>query len=348
MPGGEFVITELGINNPNPVKFIWTAAKRSAPRGVWQFSMEQRTIREDYPGAARPVEQVLGANFKDFTLQGVWDDRYNEPGYATGTWRAFEALVARGSMVKVEFEDVSFTGLIKEATFDYKRADMIGYQFTLSPHYRVSGDLAGANRKRPPNTLRPVTEFRDLVNTSRDAMAVIMAGGPFNQMSGDLNLTTAGRLNEINAATDSMIEIIRTRVQNGVERIDGLRRIVAAFGVIKTTAAALLTDLAVAKSSAHMAWETANGVLEFDTWLRGLTQYARLLFRTSHEAEAELSRRVVPKAIAIYHPRKGESLYAISQRFYNTPDQWRLIADRNGLTTVTLRGTEALIIPERT
>jgi hypothetical protein len=45
--------------------------------------------------------------------------------------------------------------------------------------------------------------------------------------------------------------------------------------------------------------------------------------------------------------RQGESLYAISRKFYGTPHAWRLIYDRNHLTSVTLTGDEILIIPER-
>jgi hypothetical protein len=346
----EFTITELRAAGPeSALKFVWTAAKRSAPRGSWRFGLEQRSVREDYPGAAQPVEQVLGANFKEFTLGGVWDDRYNEPGYALATFRKFEELVARGNMCRFEFESISVTGLIKDVEFDYKRSDFITYQFTVSPHFRTPGDLAAAAgvRRATPTTLRPVTEFRDLVNTQRDALNQIMAAGPFNKLDGNLGATVRGRVAEIDTGTTSLMATIAARVVNGVEKLDGLRRIAASFQVLKGYAAALMTDLAVAKTSTELAWETASGVLEWEVWTRGLKEYARLLYRTSHEAEIEMSRRVVPKAIAIYYPHKGESLYSVSQRFYGTPGSWRFIADRNNLETMTLQGTEALIIPER-
>jgi hypothetical protein len=352
MPG-EFTITELrstGVGSTKPpVKFVWTAANRAAPRGSWRFGLEQRTIREDYPGAAEPVEQVLGANFKEFTLNGCWDDRYNEAGFAKETWQKFEELVARGSLVRIEFESISITGILKDAEFDYKRADYIMYQFTVSPHYRTPGDLAaaGGGRKKTPAAFRPVTEFRDLVNTQRDALNQIAAAGPYNQMTGDQGATAKARVADIDTSTTGLVDTIATRVVNGVEKIDGLRRIAASFNVLKGYAAALMTDLATAKSSTAMAWDSAAGILEWEVWTRGLEEYARLLFRTSHEAEVEMSRRVAPKAIAIYYPHRGESLYSVSQRFYGTPSNWRLIADRNNLETMTLQGTEALIIPER-
>jgi nucleoid-associated protein YgaU len=48
---------------------------------------------------------------------------------------------------------------------------------------------------------------------------------------------------------------------------------------------------------------------------------------------------------ALYRPRAGESLYAISNQFYGTPHQWRQIAEVNGLYGMTLTGEELLTIP---
>lgn len=357
----EFVITELrsrdgvttGAPGAEPVRFSWTAAGRSAPRGSWEFGIEQKTVREDYPGAASPVEQVLSSNFTEFTLQGVWDDRYNptsdDTSFATTTWRAFEALVARGSLCRFEHGVVSIVGLIKDAKFNYKRADLIGYQFTVSPHYRAEGALAaqGGGRKKSVAAMRPMTEYRDLVNDYRDATAVVMAGGPFNSMSPELTATTKARVASIDATTTDLVETIRLRISSGTERLDGLRRAAASFAVLKGEVAALVTDLAVARSDLELAYDDAKEILDFDTWSRDLAAYARAMYRLSHEAELELARRVQPKAMAVYEPHAGESLYSISIRFYGRGDLWRVIADRNGLTTFTLQGTEVLIIPER-
>lgn len=355
MSAREFTITELqragdGGFVDTKVKFTWTNGGRSAPRGTWKFGVEQRTVRDDYPGSTEPVEQVLGPNFKEFTCEGIWDDRYNEPGFALSQYRAFEALVQRGSMARIEFETITINGIIKGCDFDYKRADFIGYTFTVSPHFRQPGALArtGPSRKRTVDALRPPTEFRDNAAVAVDGMeAGLPNAAAFNALvAGDLHQTVKGRVGTLRTDADTITTAIDQRINPKIDEFTALKRVAAGFVAMKGNAFSLITDLAAAKSSLDMAYGDAVSVLDYDTWTRNLKALARTLALTGHNGNAELSRRVQPKAIAIYYPSKGESLYGISQRFYGTPSRWRLIADRNGLTTLTLQGDEALIIPE--
>jgi hypothetical protein len=108
----------------------------------------------------------------------------------------------------------------------------------------------------------------------------------------------------------------------------------------------MLTQLNSASSTSKLAYESAMSTLEFETWARGLAAQSRLAWANADAFQRDLERRSEPKAKALYRPFKGESLYSISSRFYNTPHEWRRIMDKNGLTNLTLQGTELLIIPE--
>ncbi len=354
-----FTITEMrragdGGMVETPIKFEWTNDNRAAPRGSWKFGVEQRTVRTDYPGAEEPVEQVLGPSFKEFSLMGCWDDRYNFPGFAVDTWRAFESLVQAGALVRLEFEGVTIHGIIKDADFDYWRASYIMYSFSVSPHYRHQGALArtGPVRKKTPEALKPPTEYRDLAGAQVQGMQALNDGVPgtlfiANTIKGDLFPTVRARTDTIFERFKDVVSAIDQRIDAKVQQFEAIKRVASAFAVIQGQCSELLTDLASAKSSINVAWDNAVSILAFDEWVRSMTAYARILLLTSKEANAELSRRVEPHAIALYKPHAGESLYGISQRFYGTPGAWRQIADRNSLTTLTLTGTETLIIPER-
>jgi nucleoid-associated protein YgaU len=351
-----FTVTELrrtgdGGLVDTPVKFEWTAAGHSAPATSWQFGLEQRTAREDYPGAEEPVEQVLGPNFKEFTVSGTWDDKYNFGGFALDTYRAFEALVQRGSLVRLEFETISITGLLKTVNFNYRRASYIGYEFTFSPHYRVAGSLtrSGPVRKKTPDALKPPTEYRDAAGAAVDTLEATTpnAAAFVALQAGDFGPAVRQRTCDIRTAFNAVVTAIDQRLDPKVEEFEALKRVVAGMVAMRGQAAGMLTELAGAKSSANLAYQDAVSLLDFDTWTRSTKAYARVLALTGHQGAEELSRRVQPRAIALYYPSKGESLYGISQRFYGTPSRWRQISERNGLTALTLQGTEALIIPER-
>jgi hypothetical protein len=358
----EFTITELRRNadggyTDTPVRFVWTNDARSAPRGSWRFGVQTRSVREDYPGAEEPVEQVLGPNYKDFTLQGVWDDRYNTPGYALTTMRAMEALVQRGTLCRFEFETVALVGLPKDLDFDYKRADYIGYSFTVSPHYRTTGSANTGTtvRRKAPEAMRPITESRDqavsnaaaMETNQEEVMSAIRRRSLAANVVGTPLTDNRGILDQLHQGVADLVNAVEWRVDAGQDFFVDLKRVANSLNVIKNQSAAMITSVASLKSSVYLAYDNAVDALDFDVYRTSMSGYARKLGLLGAEGRDELSRRVEPKAVALYRPRKDESLYSISQRFYGTPTGWQQIATRNGLTTVTLQGTELLIIPER-
>lgn len=348
----EFKITELkrageGGYVDTPVSFTWDVDHMSSPRGTWKFGVEMRTVREDYPGADEPVEQVLGSNYKEFSLQGVWDDRYNYPGFALLTQKQFEALTKRGSVCRFEFESLSFNGIIKSAEFDYKRASLIAYTFMVSPHKRTAGNftIGTVDRKKAAEAFTPVGEYRNQAVVGADFLASLVSPAP--SMRGTTDDETKGLIRRIREGVASLVSAVEQRFDKSQDRYVDVKRTAAALNVVKGTAAEMLFLASSYKSSTALAYEDAKAILDFDCWRTDLTRTARTLGLLGASGSAELARRVDPKTVALYRPRKDESLYAISQRFYGTPTAWRTIASANGLTTITLQGTELLVIPER-
>lgn len=348
----EFTITELrragdGGFIDTPVKFVWTNENRAAPRGSWKFGLVQRTVREDYPGVEEPVEQVLGPNYTDFTLQGVWDDRYNFPGFALDTQRKFEELVQRGTLCRFDFETISIVGLPKAADFDYRRAALISYSFTVSPHYRKTGGISTGStvRRKAPAAFRPPSEYRDISISTLESMDSVQLDAPEQLSKGGLMHDIKATINTLRTNVGSLTSVVDTRLGALQGDFTDLKRAANALNVIKGTCAGTISSLASVKSATQLAYDNAVGILDFDVWRTSLTALSRRLALTSHNGQDELSQRAEPKAVALYRPAAGESLYSISQRFYGTPTQWQTIATTNGLTTMVLKGTEVLIIP---
>jgi hypothetical protein len=99
---------------------------------------------------------VLGPNFEAFTLSGIWDDRYAGEGFADKQRIEFEKLVQRGNFCRFTFQKVTFTGIITHFKATYRRGYYVPYEFTVSPHYRVSaGDSRKASQLVPKATSAP-------------------------------------------------------------------------------------------------------------------------------------------------------------------------------------------------
>ena len=331
--------------------FAWDAFHRNIPFQPWEFGLQLRTVRTDYPGNSRPTEQILGSNFTPFTLAGRWSDKFNRfgtyenGGYADATRKEFEELVARGNLIKIKFQDLVFDGLITNVDFTYKRKDEIGYSFTFSPHHRQPGN---STQSRSPRTALNAAQLRDEVVEIRDRAKAIHGQAPKLFITGTLYSDVDTKL----AAWDSSISVIEEVTNNrtalpALEPQSALRRLAAEFILLKTTSQELYQLLRDARSDNDLFFETYALILDFDFWAKGIQEQLHTMIFRADRSATDLTLRAKPGALALYRPFAGESLYGISNLFYNTPHNWRAIVARNNLgNDFTLEGDELLIIPE--
>jgi hypothetical protein len=331
--------------------FEWTAEAQSSPRNSWRFGVHLRTARDDYPGSDQPVEQVLGPNYTPFTLVGVWDDRYMGAGRAVATQRAFEQLVQRGNLCRFELDGLSISGLITDAEFEYFRSWRIGYSFTVSPHYRVIGGdvrrqplLVEASIKTPRDYADKIASIvADVLSAQAFAPTSIARGG-FVASFGDV----VGRIVDQSAAlTASTVSRVFTAGDDSNSSTSILRVVQACTG-LRALAFELQRKAQLAVNygaTGALPYEDALGQLAFEVWTKSLSSSAQRLALECFTAARDLRRFAQLGTLALYAPYAGESLYGISSRFYNTPHEWRRIADRNRLTQLLLTGSERLVIP---
>lgn len=366
----EWTITEMqpdgkgGYNaSAEGEKFRWTSGSvsspgvgaRAAPVKPWPVPMKLRTSRTDYPGGVKVSEQVLGSNFEPFTCNGRWADKFNAEGYALSEAGRFEAMVQRGNVVRIQFGQHVFDGIITDFTPDYARDWDVRYSFTVSNHGRVAplqqvtgtrqvlreGDLRFFDRTTPQQTYDEAA----LENAAIQAALSEMRAGALN---GTLFGQTADFLDGINASIEGLGDIMDQRVLRPVTRpIQEFKRMATQFRILQGNCSAVVQSLSGVRSDTELAVGTALDVVNFEVWSRSLRFHNRLLMGKSHRSARAMDERDEPSALAIYEPYAGESLYSVSRRFYGTPFMANQIAARNGLSSFELTGDEELIIPTR-
>lgn len=328
------------------VRFDWSAAEQSSPRGSWSFGIKLRTVRDDYPGADEPVEQVLGANFTPFTLEGIWDDRYMGSGRAGSTWRSFEALAQRGNPCRFEMEDVSITGLITDVDFTWFRSFRIGYRFTVSPHYRLSGGDARRNRQiMPAAAVLTPQDYSAQINALVTQAIAAHAKAPKAQLKPDVIGDFDVLVRRARAQAELIASMILLRAPTPGAVLPPVKRFVQGFEGMQSVASNLSTKSRSAVLSDLIVGDDPIVQLALETWIKDLSRRSILLAKASAEAASDLRQAAQLGALAFYLPHEGESLYGISTRFYGTPHEWRRIAERNGITSFVLDGTKQLAIP---
>jgi hypothetical protein len=335
------------------VRFEWDSGRRSSPRNNWQWGLRQRTKRTDYPTGTLPTEQVLGHAFKPFTVRGIWDDRHNSPGFAVETWQAFEQLAMRGNLVRIDFEEITITGILTDVDTTYFRANYIGYEFTVSPHYRQlnggRGDVENAPAQREASALDGLDDY---LQTADDQLAVAqdtLQGAPFQAMNSDLAAQVGVQVTQVAnrvAQVQAILDTGRpTILINPADGPTGVARVSKAFVDLASDSRAVVGLLRGQGADTALGYQTATAVLAYEVWMRDLLSSSRLLALRATLAAAEIATRVTPTAKALYRPHAGESLMGISLEVYGTANRWRDIYLANRLNYLTLTGAELLVIP---
>ena len=343
----QFKVTELTSSSDGGSKFVWDRDTQSSPANAWEFAVSLRTVKEHYPGVSgNPTEQVLGWNYDDFDLEGKWDDRYAGAGFADQTRIAVEALIKRGNKVRLEFEGLNVVGLLTKLTVTYRTKWLNRWVLHFSPHYREGDEQVAI---APPAVANPNT-YQVQASAIYSAMQDTHAQAPRQYLGGTTFSQVDAQVNRIGATVDLVGSIVANRVltvqalATGSQPVSSLARLAQAFTNLQSDCTAML-PLVVLPSSASLMVAQADPTLALEAWARGLAYQSRAMTLLAWRASQDLSTRVDPTALALYRPKAGESLYSISIRFYQTPNRWRDIYERNRLKTFTLTGYETLVIP---
>ena len=359
---GEFKIVEFprGAVEGEGETFIWIAdsttrdpkgGARSAPQGAWGTDKEQRAERTDYPGARLPSFQVLGSVHKPFTWSGMWQDRYNFPGYAEATRKRFDEMFDRGNPVRISLKTQVYWGIIKTRHFDYHYEGRIGYTFTFDPSSQ-EGQLKDGRTDKPIEQPERALDDIELTNA---AVAKAQAERPAWAVKGTLVGDVSGALAQASVRINDIAKALDTR-QGVLKPIGDAKRLAIQFRALQGDCAEVIAKLTGVRSDAgvvvgvrsdtSMGVRTGLSVLAFEAWTRNTRNLMRLTMGRSMRAAYSMDRRDIPKAKAVYRPFKGEHLYSISRKAYGTPNGWQNIVRANRLTSMVMQGTESLVIPE--
>lgn len=108
-------------------------------RGV-QTTVRQRVVKEQAPGADRPVVHVLGATLEPFTLEGTFNDAISgDTNGAAAVSATLNTMCAEGYPVRLVWtvDDTNlweYTGFISEFRLEWAQGQrVIGWALTFEP-----------------------------------------------------------------------------------------------------------------------------------------------------------------------------------------------------------------------
>lgn len=346
-----FIVTELrqtgtGAIVDTPTVIRWTSTDRSSPRGVFEHGLAVTSHRSEVPGGDQPVEQVMSSSWQPFEVQGAWDDRHAGVGFAASAYRTIAELVARGPLVRMQVDTLSFTGVMTNLALRYQRASQIGWSLTFSPHRNetVTQPRAAFTSSRTSRITAPLTHHGAAVTASVDSMVEAHAAAAGMPAATELHTEAGVDL----AAIQRMSNRVNDALASGFEE-DALARldtIGSLFRGVRGAAMALPARLGRARASATIAYDDVALTLLHEEWVRNVAADCRRAALRADRASSDVDAQSQARPLAIHRARQGESLARISQRYYGNQSGWRRIYVTNNLASLSLEGGQELIIPE--
>jgi hypothetical protein len=352
-PAVELVITEIqrsgdGLIDPfaGLQVFRWSSSEHASPQGDIELNLQVTSVRKNMPGSNQVVEHAMSATWQPFEFTGEWDDKWGNRGgltgsYANAMFQSFSKFVSRMPLVRWELDALSFTGLITNLKVKYRTQSYIIWSATLSPHENTAVEVVS----RPAKAKQPITKW------IQDATDHGSALKDSYEEAKKLSLKTP-RL--------SLFTVVLLEINNALDRLQGIgsdflmteteqKLLLLASTFRRLRGASMQAHLALARttSSLDIAFGDLILSLKHEEWIASTVVAAWQMMDLSTSAEKDVRSRARQKPKAIYYPKRGESLERISLRFYGTADNWRLIYDKNNLSSYVLNGSEELLIPER-
>lgn len=351
-----FIITEVvdgALRNADRIQL----AGRFMPLQPFEYGGEQRVVRDEYPGSSEPTMHVLGPKEGPMTVKGrMKTNKFRGSDNDLAIYRQaakqyaglIDAMRIRGNLVRLQLGEWVRYGIITKSVFRLNTLQNIEYD--------ISFDIIGFN---PPKGWRVVIDAdsnvdkpnKDITNKALEYLTAarqipdsmpLSAVDILNNMISDV----ADAIKKVTDFTDGII--------NDTEKLVGSAN--RAIGLIKNARATISRSKRQIGSIAN----TVSGLgASWDSNVKGaigqVQNVAHITKTSSNFSSLALLLASLQAKFATYTTqipfrrhliKQGDTLHNISQKYYNTADNWKKIYDHNKLTTSVLKVGSILEIPK--
>ena len=369
-PVGLFTDSILGADNPGAPAITITELTgekrqvtlrgRALPYRPVAWASRMRTKLTWYQGSTVATQQVLGPELEPTIMNGVWKDRFMFGAEAGGD----AAFLVNGSPDEVRSAE-SAAALMYQILQAGNTLRVvwgpevrIGLLVAFEANYERRQDVAW--RAEFQWQSRDESQVRAI----EDPVGADDLLGAINGLDDILGFSPEDVARAFNAQLLDSIESVREKV--GI-LFEALRTIEAVASIPQTVLGAIaaavesirlelteeigrLNESSVAGDNDDAGVSTttrAAEVFSIEAYRRGVARLANVLRRIALAIDAQVQTRATPDAITVVPIPEDTSLYALSVRFYGTPDFATFLARANGLQSAVAPAGFSLAVPPR-
>lgn len=326
------------------------------PFQPFEWSGEQRLVKEYYPGNPEAAVQVLGPKEGPLNIKGRFKDKRYDPvqipyGSSFQYTKLFEAIRKRGNLLRFGMSGLAGSwfryGFLEDSNFKMNKLSWIDYSltfFVVSETQPINNYFVDEPVTAPSTVnsslITAMQNFQSTYSTIPTSMPQSIASkiqGLISTVAGAVNLVTGFVQTVLSTALEieqtanralGLIKNARTTLNSFRSQVDSLTH---SFSTLSTQGA-----------PAGQARDTGTNIAYIHEANAGTLSVSQLLAQM--QAQFEAISVTVPKAR--YKVTDGDTLQNISVRFYNIADNWQAIYDHNKLNSTVLVPGTVLEIPK--
>lgn len=323
-----------------------------------------------YPGNAVATVQMLGAEEKPSTIEGMWKDRFiknltdenkqviptgvaNFNGQAVADVFALVAAVEKirlaGQLVRVEWDSITREGILRGFQQSWVRREDVKWQMTFEWASRGEAQVSVTL----PSSPSPDAFSKQLSSLSDTLFTATKLPAEFSVVE-DFTAAVEGPLADIVAAVAQVQAAVKNSVSQVLSPVDAAQRTLAAVQTVKT-AASTIVDVVDSFPPVQLikTFDLSelglSDALVASNYGRSVREAARNLLLTAADQSDTLgtvSRE--EELVASFVSRSPIDLRHISQKYYGTPNEWRRLLTYNGFNSSIIPLGTLVMVPKIT
>lgn len=355
MTGGLFTIQELSGEERRLALGGRALPSEVGGWGSAPFGVTVKSTKTTYPGNANSTIQILGPEYEDTVIRGVWKARFLADAIeATGFPEltdgdgavmpiqlvdAMYSIAKSGQPLRVSWGPRVREGILKSVRDNWIREQDVEWELTFE--WNAEDEPVSRAAATPPSAR---TELREDMSRT-DSAATARPAGVNNATADSVKATTSDR----RRIAGQVFDVVRTiaTVAPGTSPLD-------AIAGLAVSAQEMLDAMNVSAEQVgdrpYTELQVADDVLSVlgvEAWRRTLVAEqdrlaANLLWRAIEER-----KRASPSAIAIVRIPRDTTLRMLATTYYGTADDWQRIADANAIDGSMVPAGTTIVIPPR-
>lgn len=363
MPANEITIQELTGSDPITV----TLRGRAMPYRGMPTPSRQRIVTTFYQGNPVATQQIMGIEYPDTELTGMWkakflrvqdarvagnalggvdaiidgaiaDEFFGASNGATILVALFERLLARGNELLFSWGPISRYGLLKEFTPSWQREEDV--------EWSMSFEWSGAQRTVPRTSLvaNPGQDIQQgVVNVDSAAARV-----PSSLVDAPQRRQSFAQLGAIRNASIDFLALTRQAAQAATLPARVVQGALAQAIQVRDDVAVLSGQMMDVPYTYMSMSDSVVDVFSVEVWRRDVGRQAESLAARSQKTADQLSslKNLTPD-YQLVTVGQGQTLRHISLIYYGNADDWTIIAEANRLPSSVVAAGTVVRVPTR-